>query len=104
MLVGGHSKRALRRAAEFGTGWYGFAITPEMTAGLLTQLDEALAKAGRSRDDFEIIVTPLRETQEDIDAFAELGVDRLVLHMGSQKPERLDPRLSNLEQIAQSVA
>jgi len=104
ILVGGHSKRAFQRAAEFGTGWYGFALTPELTAQMLGQLDQALAVAGRSRDDFEIVVTPARETPEDLDAFAQMGVQRLVLHMGSQRPERLDKRLQDLEQAAQQVA
>ena len=104
LLVGGHSKRALRRAAEYGTGWYGFALNAEMTAGLLGQLDQALATTERSRADFEIIITPLEETPAEMEAFAALGVDRLVLHMGSQRPERLEPRLEALAQAAQRVA
>jgi probable F420-dependent oxidoreductase len=104
ILVGGHSNRALRRAAEFGTGWYGFALTADMAAGLLQRLDSALDAAGRARGDFEIIITPMRETPEEIAAFAELGVDRLVLHMGSQRRERLEPRLEELERTAQRVA
>ena len=28
ILVGGHSAPALRRAARYGNGWYGFAINP----------------------------------------------------------------------------
>ena len=59
---------------------------------------------GRSRDDFEIIITPLQETPEEIEAFANLGVDRLVLPMGSQRPERLEPRLLDIERIAREVA
>ncbi len=104
VLVGGHSKRALRRAAEYGTGWYGFALTPQHTAPLLMQLDEALAAAGRSRKDFEVIITPSRESQEDFDTFAEQGVDRLVLHLGSQRPERLEKRLADLAQTVRQVA
>ncbi len=104
LLVGGHSKRALRRAAEYGTGWYGFALNAEMTADLLGKLDQALAAAGRSRDDFEIVITPLEESPAEMEAFAGLGVDRLVLHMGSQRRERLEPRLETLAQAAQRVA
>ena len=96
ILVGGHSAPALRRAATYGSGWYGFAVTPKQTAKLLEQLDLALAAAGRQRKDFEIIITPLSETQADLEAFAELGVDRLVLHLGSQRPERLEKRLAEL--------
>jgi probable F420-dependent oxidoreductase len=104
VLVGGHSKPAFRRAATYGTGWYGFALTPEQTARLLGQLDEALARAGRSRDGFEIIITPARESDADFEAFAQLGVDRLVLHMGSQAPARLEARLNDLAQVVRKVA
>lgn len=104
VLVGGHSKPAFRRAARFGTGWYGFALTPEQTAPMLEQLDAALAAVGRSREGFEIIITPARESDEDLEAFASLGVDRLVLHMGSQAPERLDARLKNLAELVQRLS
>ena len=104
VLVGGHSRPAFRRAATYGTGWYGFALTPEQTAPLLAQLDEALARAGRSRDGFEIIITPARESDADFEAFAQMGVDRLVLHMGSQAPARLEARLSDLAQVVRKVA
>ena len=104
VLVGGHSKAALRRAAEYGSGWYGFALTPEHTAPLLQQLDEALAAKGRSRKDFEVIITPSQESPEILDAFAHLGVDRLVLHMGSQRPDRLEKRLAELGQVVDRVA
>ncbi len=104
VLVGGHSAPALRRAAEYGTGWYGFALNSEMTAAMLNRLDQALAAAGRSRDTFEIVITPLQETPEEIDAFASMGVDRLVLHMGSQRAERLEPRLLEMERISREVA
>ncbi len=104
VLVGGHSKPAFRRAATYGTGWYGFALTPEQTAPLLGQLDDALARAGRSRDGFEIIITPARESDADFEAFAQMGVDRLVLHMGSQAPARLEARLNDLAQVVRKVA
>ena len=103
ILVGGHSKPAFRRAAQFGTGWYGFALTPQQTAPMLQQLDAALARQGRSREGFEIIITPSREADEDLQAYAEMGVDRLVLHMGSQAPERLDARLTHLAELVRRL-
>ena len=75
-----------------------------MTAPILTRLDAALEAAGRSRESFEIIITPLQETPEEIESFANLGVDRLVLHMGSQRQERLEPRLLEMERISREVA
>lgn len=103
ILVGGHAGRSLRRAAEFGSGWYGFALNTATTAKVLEQLDEALAKQGRTRDGFEIIVTPLTTTAEDLDAYRELGVDRLVCQLGSQKPERISQRLDELARLVEAA-
>ncbi len=61
IIVGGHGKPSLRRAARSGAGWYGFAISPELTAPILRDLDAALAAEGRSRDGFEIVITPPAE-------------------------------------------
>ncbi len=105
IIVGGHSRRALRRAAEFGSGWYGFAIDPAGTARILGELDAALAAAGRSRDGFEIVITPpFRISDDDVRAFADLGVDRLVLHFGSQKADKIDRSLGELERFVRLVA
>ncbi len=104
IFVGGHAPRSLRRAAELGSGWYGFALTPELTAGALANLDRALAKAGRSRDGFEIAITPQQATPETLRAFADLGVDRLVVQLGSQKPDAIERRLPELEALVKAAA
>jgi probable F420-dependent oxidoreductase len=103
IYVGGHAPRSLRRAAEFGQGWYGFALTPEQTASTLQSLDRALAKAGRKRDGFEIVITPLQVTPDTLGAYADLGVDRLVVQLGSQKPDALARRLPELEQLVKAT-
>jgi len=104
IIVGGHGKRSLRRAAEFGSGWYGFALNPELTAGVLAELDEALERRGRSREQFQIVITPLSTTEEDIAAYREMGVDRLGVQLGSQKPERVDQRIRELEALVRVAA
>jgi len=105
ILVGGHGAPSLRRAARFGSGWYGFALNPEQTATVLEQLDTALADAGRSRDGFEILITPPYNVDDDmIRAFTDLGVDRLVVQLGSQRPEKLAGRLGELESLVHRAA
>jgi hypothetical protein len=68
---------------------------------MLGRLDAAFAQAGRKRDKrFEIIITP--PTSMSIDAmqeYAEVGVDRLVVNLGSQRPERVDARLAEIEKL-----
>jgi probable F420-dependent oxidoreductase len=97
IIVGGHSAAALRRAARFGAGWYGFGLTPQNTPGLLAELDRALRTANRSRDGFEILLTPPAVDSDGIKAFTDLGVDRLIVHLGSQRPDKVAQRLTELE-------
>ncbi len=104
IIVGGHSKRAMRRAAEFGSGWYGFGLNPEQTGTILQHLDEALVARNRSREDFEIIITPNTADADTIRAFEDLGVHRLVLHLGAQRPEALNKRLVELEKLVAIAA
>jgi probable F420-dependent oxidoreductase len=104
IIVGGHSQRGLRRAAEFGNGWYGFGMNPEMTRAVIADIDNALSKAGRTRAGFEIVITPNDADADTIREFADLGVDRLVLHLGSQRPEKIDRRLGELEVLVNAAA
>jgi alkanesulfonate monooxygenase SsuD/methylene tetrahydromethanopterin reductase-like flavin-dependent oxidoreductase (luciferase family) len=86
---------------RFGAGWYGFSRDPGATKEMVDRLDAAFAKAGRKRDaDFQIIVTPpISMPIDSMQAYAELGVDRLLVHIGSQQPERVDQRLAEIEKL-----
>lgn len=89
-VVGGHSKRASRRAIELAHGWYGFRRDLETTAADLAQLAEAEAEHGRPPElgRLEISITPpKRPTADDLAAYEELGVDRLILPPGSKRNE-----------------
>jgi alkanesulfonate monooxygenase SsuD/methylene tetrahydromethanopterin reductase-like flavin-dependent oxidoreductase (luciferase family) len=98
IIVGGYADAALRRAVRFGAGWYGFNRDPAGTKQMLDRLDAAFARAGRTRGkDFQIIITP--PVAMPIDAmqeYAELSVDRLVVNLGSQRPERVDQRMAQI--------
>lgn len=96
VIVGGHSPAAYRRAARYGRGWYGFSLPPRMVTDALKGLDQALSREGRSRDGFEIVITPPSIRDDDIKAYQDLGVDRLVLHLGSQKPDAIARRLDEV--------
>jgi len=105
IIVGGHSPAGFKRAAKYGAGWYGFQLDLENTASVITALDAALAEEGRSRDDFELIITPpYRVSMDMVKGYAELGVDRLIVHLGSQKPERVDARMKEMELMVENLA
>ena len=68
-------------------------------------LDEALTQQGRSRKGFELIITPtFNVTKDMVKAYEDLGVDRLIIHLGSQKPERVDQRMREIEKLIEVLA
>ncbi len=73
---------------------------------MLEKLDAAFAKAGRKRGkDFEIIITPPMTMAADaVKEYADLGVDRLVVNLGSQRPERVDQRLPEIDKLVKMAA
>jgi probable F420-dependent oxidoreductase len=106
IIVGGYADAAFRRAVRFGAGWYGFNRDPAGTKEMLARLDAAFAKAGRQRPKgFEIIITPpMSMPLESMPDYAALGVDRLVVNLGSQRPERVDQRMTEIEKLVRMAA
>ncbi len=105
IIVGGHSSAGFRRAAKYGNGWYGFQMNLEATAQATLQLDAALAKEGRNRDDFQLVITPPYQVTADmVKGYEDLGVDQLIVHLGSQKAQRISARLVELESLIEAAA
>lgn len=104
LYVGGYSKAAIRRAVKYGRGWLGFGINAEATSMFMGTLEQALSDAGRSRDDFEIIVSPAKVSEDEFRAFLDLGVDRLVPVLGPQDSNAESSRLTGLEKYANMLA
>lgn len=79
ILVGGESKRALRRAAEVGDGWLGMWHTPETAAERVATIRTLAEAAGR--DPGEVEMTVMGEVTDDtpLDAWTAAGVDRLIV-------------------------
>ena len=79
ILVGGESKRALRRAAEVGDGWLGMFHTPETAAERIAELRRLTEVAGR--DPAAVEATVMGEITEpaDVARWEEAGVDRLIV-------------------------
>jgi len=105
IIVGGYVQAALRRAVRFGAGWYGFNRDPAATKEILKHLDAAFAKAGRKRGkEFQIIITPPVSMSVDaMQEYAEVGVDRLVVSLGSQRPERVGQRLVEIDKLVKTI-
>lgn len=96
IVVGGHSEAALRRAARYGDGWYGYALNVDQTRSLVARLRDL-----EGGDKLELSVTPsLRLDAESITAFAEIGVDRLIALM----PQQTDRALAMMDSLVEANA
>ena len=80
VVLGGNSDAALRRAATWGDGWYGFGLEDVAeVADRLEYLGTACRDAGRDRSDMRIAVALRRPRLGDVAALADLGVDEMVV-------------------------
>ena len=84
IVVGGRTPPAYRRAVTQGHGWYGFGIDVEETRKCVNALREAEKKNARPPElgRLEISATPPGYDVPDqalIDAYAGVGVDRLII-------------------------
>lgn len=82
IVVGGHSKAALRRAITLGDGWYGFGAELDETEAMVTELRRAEAAGERPPGLGRLEITVSLRGRVD-PALAErlgaIGVDRIVL-------------------------
>ncbi|MDX1511582.1 MAG: TIGR03619 family F420-dependent LLM class oxidoreductase [Nitriliruptorales bacterium] len=79
IIVGGESQAALRRAATRGDGWIGMSHTPDSAAASVRQLEELRAEADRADEPFVVTVMGQVVDDGDVTAFADAGVDRLIV-------------------------
>lgn len=90
ILVGGESRRALRRAATVGDGWLGMVHTPESAAERATELERLTVDAGRDPAAVSVTVMGDLETADDLGRWEEAGVDRLIVTPWQRSSEAVD--------------
>jgi alkanesulfonate monooxygenase SsuD/methylene tetrahydromethanopterin reductase-like flavin-dependent oxidoreductase (luciferase family) len=82
VFFGGESGSALKRAAEYGDGWYGLNMDLNEATAKIRRLEEMLKANGRKRSDIEIAIRPsaiASITKDDFKRYRDAGVDELVL-------------------------
>src|SRR5438309_8777481 len=80
IVIGGRSPRALRRAARFASGWYGFGLTVDGTAAIVGELRRLRVELGRGAEPLEISLTTFEPlTAELVERAAQVGIDRPVV-------------------------
>jgi probable F420-dependent oxidoreductase len=93
IIFGGESAPALRRVAEYGTGWYGFNLNPAEAAAKIERLYALVREKGRDPKAIDIIVSPYtkRITPDDLKAYNDAGVRELVIFFSIPKNDEEIP-------------
>lgn len=99
---GGESDAALRRVADLGSGWYGFAREPEQVPEAIARLESMLAERGRSRNEITVSISPymLGVDAEKAKRYADAGVDQLILLVLAGTP---DGAIAALDDLAETI-
>ena len=80
IMVGGNSDAALRRAAAWGDGWYGFNLAGMAdVADRLAYLDARCRDSGRDPTVLRRAVALRQPRDGDVAALTDLGVNELVI-------------------------
>jgi probable F420-dependent oxidoreductase len=85
--IGGEGPRALGRVARTGDGWLGMGHSIESAGALIRSLHDELDRVGRPRSAVEVTVSGPCESPADVDAWTDLGVDRLIVRPWSRSSE-----------------
>jgi len=93
--VGGNGDGAIRRAAQWGNGWYAFNLGPEELRERVARLEAELDRVGRARREIRVNVCGyLRPVDRDtMLRCAEAGADQLILFAMDVQPANRDERL-----------
>jgi probable F420-dependent oxidoreductase len=93
IIFGGESGPALRRVAEYGTGWYGFNLDPAEAAPKIERLHTLVKEKGRDPKDIDIIVSPYtkRITPADLKEYDRAGVREVVIFFSIPKNDEEIP-------------
>ncbi|MBT5459811.1 MAG: TIGR03619 family F420-dependent LLM class oxidoreductase, partial [Rhodospirillaceae bacterium] len=107
IIIGGHSKAALRRAVAHGDGWFAFPSGKDEFAGLVAQLRDLSEAAGRDPASIEI-TTLWRDYDgglETLESYRDLGVSRLLVPQGLLARGNLDENLAAFsEEVLAKIA
>lgn len=85
IMVGGTSERALRRVAELGDEWQGFALDPAGFATAVARIRELTNRPVRvgTRIEWRGGTAELEQALASTAAFAEAGADAVAVHFGA---------------------
>ncbi len=104
IIIGGHSPAALRRTVATGDGWFAFPKSHDELSGLLGQLRDRAAAAGRDPATIEITALwrDFADGMASLKTYREMGVHRLLAPLGLLARGDLGDNLERLQETAAS--
>ncbi|MFP6699401.1 MAG: LLM class F420-dependent oxidoreductase [Alphaproteobacteria bacterium] len=104
IIIGGHSPAALRRTVATGDGWFAFPKSHDELSGLLGQLRDRAAAAGRDPATIEITALwrDFADGMASLETYREMGVHRLLAPLGLLARGDLGDNLERLQETAAS--
>jgi probable F420-dependent oxidoreductase len=116
VVIGGVSRAAIRRAARLGDGWQPLGLSPEALAEAIAALREEARALGRDIADIPVSIalgigppgarrrhalgTEPAEVARNAQAYADLGVDTLIISANTSDPAQAR---RTLEMVAREV-
>jgi len=101
LVFGGESDATFRRIARMGQGWFAFGFAPDALRAQLGRLEQALADAGRPRDEVRVYAAPPAGAAgaDTLRAYADLGVDQVILPLLAGNADKLARRADRLAEL-----
>ena len=109
LLVGGHAKPALRRAARLGDGWISAGSSVEELQGRIAQIEEYRKEFGREEGAFEYhAMTEAAYSAEGLDDLAGAGVTEVIIafrnpYDGTPDTQSLEEKIGMINWYAENV-
>jgi probable F420-dependent oxidoreductase len=107
ILIGGHTRPALRRAARLADGWMHAGGDGEALASMLAQLGQLRREAGREKLPFEVHVISMDAyTPDGVKRLEELGVTDVIVGFRNayeKDTQTLQQKIDALEAFADNV-
>ena len=112
IVVGGNSPASVRRAGELGDGWHPINLSPAQLAEGVARYRDACARFGREPGPVLLRHMPggrttpegrpplsgsPEEQAADLQAYADVGLDELMLSVGARTPDDLLARLERFQ-------
>ena len=97
LLVGGHAKPALRRAARLGDGWISAGSSMEELKDMIGQIEDFRKEYGRDHIPFEYhAMTEAAYTAQGVHQLAEIGVTEVIIAF--RNPYDAEPDTQSVEE------